>query len=434
MTVLVVFAACSGSESVETNGATVTTDATVDATVDVTIEIDRTVPGTTGHETTTAPETTAPETTAPSTTQTLITEPAPAEPAAVEWSPVGQGRYDVGVATIVVADPAGVRPLTVEVWFPLDDDVAVGDLDPQRYTLLPGVFYESPTAHAAGADQLAGDGSFPLVAYSHGSGGLRYIHSSYTEALASHGYVVVAPDHTGNTVIDRLSGSDAPPAEISLARPTDIGRVIDAFVDPTHPTAGPYASGIDPDRVAVTGHSFGGFTAIATITGYSNELGEFAPDARVDAIVPLAPAVSTQSLPDDLLATIDVPMMILVGTDDATTPVDPNVTRLWAATEDAPDAVPAYRIELVAAEHQTFTDICAYQQTVPSLTDVPEIVTETIDAYAVEGCSEDDMPAERATEITNAYVIGFLEQVLRAGPSVGPDSIVPPVDVILEAR
>ena len=49
-------------------------------------------------------------------------------------------------------------------------------------------------------------GPFPVVIYSHGSGGLRYIASDYTEAIASYRYIVVAPDHTGNTAVDRLVG------------------------------------------------------------------------------------------------------------------------------------------------------------------------------------------------------------------------------------
>ena len=87
---------------------------------------------------------------------------------------------------------------------------------------------------------------------------------------------------------------------------------------------------------------------------------------------------------------------------------------------------------LVAAEHQTFTDICAYQDDVPTLPNVPEIVSETIDAYAVEGCSEGDMDAGRATELTNSYVLRFLDQVLRGGPAIDPGAI--PMDVNFWSR
>ena len=152
-------------------------------------------------------------------------------------------------------------------------------------------------------------------------------------------------------------------------------------------SAGPYAAQVDADRIVVTGHSAGGFTSLATVTGYANELGEAAADERVDAIVTLAPAVGSSWFTDDVLATIAVPMMTVVGTNDVTTPVDPNVTRLWELTTGAP----AYRVELVDGAHQTFTDLCAYIEFLPTLEDVPEIIIETIDDFATEGCSPGDI-------------------------------------------
>lgn len=388
---------------------------------------------TTGSATTAAPaptttSTSAPAVTtdAPATTTAPPTEP-PTTTAPPEFEPTGFGDYEVGVETITVDDPTGARPLTVDIWFPLDAVVDVSTLPKQQYTLLPGVFYESPDAYAASA-QLAAPGPFPLIVYSHGSGGLRYIHSAYTEVLASHGYVVAAPDHTGNTAVDRLGGAESAPEQIAFDRPNDVRRVIDALTDTAHPTAGTAAASVDAEQIAVTGHSFGGFTAIAMATGFSNEVGDVPADARVDAIVPLAPAVSATLLPDERLASLDVPMMVLVGTDDVTTPVDPNVTRLWGITTSAP----AYRIELVAGEHQTFTDVCSYQDTLPSLAGVPDIVVETIDDFAVQGCSEGDIDDARANDITTTYVLQFLQQVFDDGDAI--DLAAAPDDVIAEAR
>ena len=233
--------------------------------------------------TTTTTTTPIPDTASSDSTVPRASEPV-TMPAPQAWASIGAGQYEVGVATIVIDDPNGVRPSAVDVWFPLDPGVDASALPPQQYTLLPGVYYQSPTALAAAADQAA-EGQFPLIVYSHGSGGLRYIHSAYTERLASHGYVVVAPDHTGNTTVDRIAGTSAAPETIAFNRPTDVRRVIDAFVDPAHPTAGPYASHVDADHVVVTGHSPGGFTAIATVTGFDNEVGPVAADQRVDAII-----------------------------------------------------------------------------------------------------------------------------------------------------
>jgi predicted dienelactone hydrolase len=375
----------------------------------------------------TAPATTVPTTTTtPVTTTTVAPSTTTAPPAA--WAPVPAGKFAVGVATIKLDDPAGIRPLTVDVWFPLAASVDKATLSPQRYSLLPEVYYQSPSALAATADQVATTDKFPLVVYSHGSGGLRYIHSSFTEALASNGYVVVAPDHTGNTALERITNASAPVNEIAFNRPIDARRVIDAFLDPAHPTAGPYASHVDADKVAVTGHSFGGFTTIALATGFTNDLGTTPVDQRVKAIIPIAPAASQSLLPDATLASVSVPMMVLVGTNDKTTPVDPNVTRLWSLSKNAP----AYRVELVAGQHQTFTDICAYQTFLPTLANVPEVITKTIGAFAAEGCAPGDIDAKRAAELTNSYVVRFLDHVLRNGPALSVGSN--PKDVIFAAR
>ena len=386
------------------------------------------MPETSVPDTTAAPETSAAPTTTTTPTPTTTTTTTVPEPA--EWAPVGDGPYSVGVATVTIDDPDGVRPLTVDVWFPIDDEIDPATLMPQRYTFLPGLYYESPDAFAATADQIEDDQQFPLIVYSHGSSGLRYIHSSYTEALAGHGYVVVAADHTGNTTIDYIAGTRTSSAEVGLARLADVRRLIDAFVEPSDPVAGAYAAHVDAEQVVVTGHSAGGFTALATIAGYANELGEAPPDERVDAIVTLAPAVGSSWFTDQLLATITVPIMTLVGTNDTTTPVNPNVTRLW----DLTTGFPAYRVELVDGAHQTFTDLCAYIDFLPTLENVPEIITETIDDFATEGCSPGDIDVARAAELTNSYVVRFLDQVLGDGPAIDPMAMATPADVIFYAR
>ena len=184
--------------------------------------------------------------------------------------------------TITVTDASRNRPLTVDVWFPID---GATDLPAHQYTLLPGVYYESPTAVDADATMVASGGPFPLVVYSHGSGGLRYLDSNYTEAIASHGYVVAAPDHTGNTAIERLSNTEDEFDTIALNRPQDVSAVIDALIDPADPEAAGFAAAVDPEQIAVTGHSFGGFTAYAMASGYTNSLGTFEADPRVDAII-----------------------------------------------------------------------------------------------------------------------------------------------------
>jgi predicted dienelactone hydrolase len=379
-------------------------------------------------------------------TVTDVTEPPSTEPAATTPAPststtappdvkasleiVQPGPYKVGVQTITITDAARNRPLTVDVWFPLTAGVE-GAL--HEYTLVPGSFYRSPAAISATPTDAAGDGPFPLVVYSHGSGGIRYVASYYTEMIASHGYIVVAPDHTGNTATDRIAGSGTEFDVTAFNRPNDVKVVIDAMVDPANAEAGAFAALVDPERIAVTGHSFGGFTSLAVASGYTNSLGTFAADPRVDAIIPLAPASGTgdgRLLSDADLAAIKIPTMLIVGTDDKTTPVDPNITRAWAHFSSST----LYRIELVAAEHQSFTDICDYQEFLPSLPDVLPIIIATIEPLAVEGCSPDDMPIDRAKDLTNTFAIQFLESVFRDGPALDIATLEVPQDVLLQVK
>jgi len=367
-----------------------------------------------------------------STTPTVETTDATATTIgdAADLELIGQGPYDVGVSTVAIgADTA--RPLTVDVWFPL---ASADGATAHQYTLIPGVYYESPNAVSATADQIATDGPFPLVVYSHGSGGLRYIASYYAEAIASHGYVVAAADHTGNTAVDRLAGTEADFAVNALNRPTDVDAVIDAFVDPARPETGAFAAAVDPESIAVTGHSFGGFTTLAMGSGYANDLGTFAADPRVDALIALAPALGSGAnvlLDDAALATIETPTLLMAGTADQSTPIDPNLTRPWAAM--ASDEL--YRVELTDAGHQSFTDLCDYQAFLPTLpTEVPLAITETIDGQAADGCSATNMPIARAKELTNTFAIAFLESVFRDGDPIDPTTTAFPGDVVVLRR
>ena len=372
-------------------------------------------------ETTEAAAETTPETTeaAPETTEAALAD--------LETLPAGP--YDVGVTTITI-NAGTERPLTLDVWFPIAD---VGDAPLHQYTLIPGVYYESPDAVTATADQIAPDGPYPLVVYTHGSGGLRYIASYYTEAIASYGYIVAAPDHTGNTAADRLLGSEAEFDVTALNRPNDVEAVINAMLDPTSTETAGFVAAVDPDSIAVTGHSFGGFTALAVAGGYENPLGSFVADGRVDAIIPLAPATGdgTRLMSDAGLESIQVPTLVMVGTTDSTTPVEPNVTRIW----DLAKSGPLVRVELVDAEHQSFTDLCDYQTFLPTLGDaVPAAVIETIDAQAVEGCSAEAMPIERAKDLTNTFAINFLESIFRGAELISDTNTTLPDDIIFMAR
>jgi predicted dienelactone hydrolase len=418
-----------------------------------------TAPGTAATPATDAPVETAPLTAVPVATEAPLPE--------LEILPAGP--YGVGTTTITIGADT-TRPLTVDVWFPLDD--ATG-LSPHQYTLIPGLTDTSDLAVDAPAAAMSADGPFPLVVYSHGSGGLRYIASDYTETIASNGYVVASADHTGNTALDDLLCTRTDGSATTFNRVSDVEAVIDAMVDPQNAETAEFAGGVDPESIAVTGHSLGGFTTLGVVTGYENDLGSVPADPRIDAIIPLAPAIggdrppadpstttttdpdavdrcprATASAPltdaeitalrnrqlitDEQLASVTIPAMVIVGTDDRTTPVDPNVTRIWEFS----NSDPLYRVELVAGQHQSFTNACHYLlDLLPTWSaDLQALTRPLLESQAAEGCGEGIMDIRRAQDLTNTFAVSFLDSVFRGTPMIDPATTAIPDDVVFSSK
>ena len=406
----------------------------------------------------TDPPATDPPATEPTPTEPTSTEPPASDPPATEapepelapFTPFGDGPYQVGVQTITVTDAERERPLTVDVTFPLLDGT---DGTAHRYAFVTGDYYESPRAISATPDQVSPDGPFPLVVYTHGSGGLRYIHSDYTETLASYGYVVVAADHAGNTAIDQFLDTQDDRATIAYNRPRDVQVLIDSMLDPESLETVGFVASVNPEQIAVTGHSLGGYASFAVVSGMSNEAGTLEGDTRIDAIIPLAPALgpferrvedvdgevgaeqegdateeaSRAPLLDAAqLARVEVPTLVMVGTDDKSTPPTPNVDR--AVAETSSDVV--YRVDLVAAEHQSFSDVCDYLDFFPQLENPTPAVVKIVEGFAVAACSEGDMPTDRVQEITNTFAVSFLDSIFRDGEMITPANTELPDDVI----
>ena len=244
------------------------------------------------------------------------------------YDPFARGDLPVGVRTFHWSDPKrGDRPLEVEVWYPATDryrgqDVAEATRD--HYDLIPGF---PPGWQDAVRDAAPRDGAYPFVAFSHGFGAHRRQSTFLCTHLASHGYVVAAMDHTGNTVVEILqmmmaaqTGAPPPDAlpilnEIMPLRPADVIFVIDEMLagraDGT--------SRVDPSRIGVAGHSFGGWTTLMTAHR----------DRRVRAALPLAPAGGTSPLPATQTLTDaldfgwgrDVPTLFLVADLDTLLPL-----------------------------------------------------------------------------------------------------------------
>ncbi len=317
-------------------------------------------------------------------------EPLPPVAAPGDVGP-GPATYAVGRRTIEIA-AAPDRTLTVDVWYPVDAPDAAG-VGPSVYE-FPGISYPSTVALAEPV--ASSDGPFPLVAYSHGSGGLRYVAGFFTEALAARGFVVAAPEHTGNTAIDFVAKSRATRKEIAHFRPADVQATITGMLARSADPADPLAGRIDADRIGVAGHSAGGYGALTAVAGFDT----VPADPRIDAVVAMAPVVPADA------KRVDIPTMVISGTLDTATTIAEQTERAWKIIPGRP----LYRVDLKDAGHHSFDDVCFYQDLLPSFPDLPELIVEYVDGFAKGACRPKHLEIGEAHRLIDRYAIGFLER------------------------
>ena len=308
-----------------------------------------------------------------------------------------ESPFGVGFRQLTAKDPTGRRDLSVDVWYP----TAKGTTgSAARYALLPTAYIDSPVA-IAGAP--VADGSYPLIVYSHGSGGQKFIASFMTERLAAQGFVVVAADHTGDTAIDRVTNTTAVPDQNDLNRPADVSRLIDDMLARSTSSGDAFSGRVDADRIGVVGHSYGGYTAVATVSGHATPLGKVTPDPRVKAIVAHAPY--TLRLTPAELAADTVPTMLIAGTKDITTPTNTNAMVAFESITGPPVVL----AQITGAAHQSFTDVCTYLDQIPKLPDAPAFVVTVVQTQAKEGCGPEFLDYARGLELINILTVAFFK-------------------------
>jgi predicted dienelactone hydrolase len=342
-----------------------------------------------------------------------------------------RGPYPVGTREFVIED--SVRPLHVAIWYPALNPTSA----PESTTYDTG-FFPLPGQAIRDAAPDTAHGPYPLVIFSHGAGGFRYQSVFFTEHLASYGFVVMAADHPGSTTRDYLETAADYRAALEMVvggpagfakllahmerkadfsqnmsasfalRPLDVLREID-YAGTLTAAGGALAGLIDTDRVAVTGHSFGGYTAIAdggarldfgaleqwcqhpeglafhpgsdpaftsasisraeaAVNCLVRNLGEDiarargldgAPaglwppttDPRIRAVVALAPWDSSIFGPDGLAA-LTVPTMIQVGSADSMTPPERDAYPFYTGIGSTDKALVVFQ----GADHMLFVN------------------------------------------------------------------------------
>jgi len=282
------------------------------------------------------------------------------------------------------------RPVVVGLWYPArglhDCDVSErgdGNADcsatPASYTSrlngVPLLPEWAPLSWAIGTTdafenlRISNEGPFPVVVFSHGNqnNSIDYVYT--LEGLASHGFIVAAPDHVNNTQddvrIDFINAEakqtlipcfDGLPSPCSRAvvpksmtdRVHDISAVLDAL--PTW-----FRKRVDMTRVGIMGHSRGTATALA-VAGGSTTWG-FPAEPRVKALMGMAIASRLITFGANV-QNITIPALLLAGELDKTSP--PEVSQ---AAYDMMASTEKRLVIFQNVEHRHFdSGLCAQMQ------------------------------------------------------------------------
>ena len=195
----------------------------------------------------------------------------------------------------------GYRALMLQVWYPSDVniyDIKSPYIDNQKaftYTLknqgygVPSLLTDqigSIKCNSWDSSKPLKNNKFPLVIFSHGHGGLRTQNTNQVEELVSHGFIVMAVDHTydagfveffdGNTIFSLTARPDDNPLIETPDqfykrfgyRVDDINFIIDVSNNFYEYDNDIYEI-IDNDNIGIFGHSFGGLTSF--YSGLFNE-------------------------------------------------------------------------------------------------------------------------------------------------------------------
>jgi len=280
------------------------------------------------------------------------------------------GAWRAGITTAATQNQGG-DDLTIEVWFPSLDQGG----EPHVYG------WDSWNHTGASFDDVQPDCSEPrpVMVHSHGNTSIRWEMFWLAEFAATHGWVVVAPDHPGNTFLDSSAGFEA----LVVQRPADVQDAFDWLLSEAEGTDSSLNGCVDPDAgYVVSGYSFGGYTAYAT--GGAELIGGFEyGDPRVMAAVTYAPWDANAI--DGGTAAIERPVLTLGAMRDGTVGTD--FQALHAPITSVPRALGSF----ANAGHYSFVPIYC--------------------AAAGDGCGDAYVESELFTSLVRTAVLAFVEHL-----------------------
>lgn len=366
------------------------------------------------------------------------------------------GPHPVGSRVLTMAEVPG---LEVTIWYPMVKGEGDGTAVPYPYQIkLPvvgAVTLATDPSHAVPeADYDLANGPYPLVILSPGFAMSASSYGWLAEHLASYGFVVLSPEH------DEQMNPESGLWQGAVKRPQEIQAVF-AYIDAQVQPGGALAGLADPETVAVMGHSYGGYTALAAAgarldsTGLTAHCEDAAREEHpaawlCDMLLPRLPEMAElaglDALPEGLwpgwgdervdavvalagdafffgaagLAEINAPVLAIGGTADHDSPFE------WSA-QPTYDHVSSPRKALVAleeAEHMIFTNPCSS-------------IRWYAKPLAGEFCADATWNRFEAHDLishfTTAFLLAELKQDGAAAAVLAPDSVAFP-DVAYVAK
>ena len=347
-----------------------------------------------------------------------------AAPSTLDAGPfvVGVKTFDFNDATRPDAETNKPRHLRVEVWYPAVQSAKSGskdaidmwadakdvDLGDKRAAFenahTKGLITPIPTDAYRDAALDRAHGPYPVVIFSHGANGIRWQSIFYTIFLASHGYIVIAPDHEGNTLWNIIRDGYNTGTVLASAKPRlrDVSYLLDEFLAKNDSSSDFFYQSMDPENIGISGHSFGGLITVAAPCA----------DKRFKAGVTHSPQVEFGEILGKCKfdsATkkniFETPYMELGGTGDKTLPWHDQ----YCAYRDI-KAPEQFLVEVLKAGHFTFSDICQL--------DLVTLATEINFGNAADalgdGCSKtDNVDWKLAHRTIDYYSVAFFNLTLR---------------------
>lgn len=214
------------------------------------------------------------------------------------------------------------------------------------------------------------DAALPAVLVSHGLGGSREGLSYLGNHWASHGYITVHLQHLGSdeSVWRGLPAKDilkamrkaARTPQVAIDRANDVPFVLDQLALLNNKEGSPLFNTINMDQIAIAGHSFGAWSAMAaggmTVGG---QHGKQYNDKRIQCMIPLSPPVANKRQRETTYSTLNIPALFMTGTLDTSainnTTAEQRLIPYNLMPGPSADAPPKYLINFNGADHMTFS-------------------------------------------------------------------------------